>query len=258
MIDAHVHIEKGPYTLEWIEKFIAQAEKTNITELYLLEHSHRFLEFRGIYDEVCRYSTYQKQWLERRNTVYLANYFELIEKVKEHEYPIKLKFGLEVCFLPGVKEVIEKNNLRSKVDFLTGSVHWINGWGFDHKVEFWNGKNVDQVYELYFEEEEQLIRSGLFDIVAHPDSIKCFGFYPQFDVTSTYERIAKAAYENDIKMEQSCGLHNNYGCNEIGLDTQYLKTLKKWKIKLITGSDAHMPDDVGRNIDIASKIIVNN
>lgn len=39
MIDAHVHLEKGDYSVEWIEQFVAYAIKRNIDEIYFLEHS---------------------------------------------------------------------------------------------------------------------------------------------------------------------------------------------------------------------------
>ena len=33
MIDAHVHIERGPYTLDWLNQFIEAAVKNGITEI---------------------------------------------------------------------------------------------------------------------------------------------------------------------------------------------------------------------------------
>jgi len=42
MIDAHVHIERGPYSENWIDVFVERAATAGIDELYLLEHSFRF------------------------------------------------------------------------------------------------------------------------------------------------------------------------------------------------------------------------
>ncbi len=44
MIDAHVHLEKGDYSVEWIEQFIAYAVKRSIDEIFFLEHTHIFKE----------------------------------------------------------------------------------------------------------------------------------------------------------------------------------------------------------------------
>ncbi len=66
MIDCHVHIERGPYTREWINEFINQAKSREITDLYLLEHTHRFREFQECYEEVAHYSEYQNDLYKRR------------------------------------------------------------------------------------------------------------------------------------------------------------------------------------------------
>ena len=46
MIDAHVHLEKGDYSVGWIKQFVAYAVKRNIDEIYFLEHTHIFKEWR--------------------------------------------------------------------------------------------------------------------------------------------------------------------------------------------------------------------
>lgn len=49
MIDGHIHIERGDYTLEWIEKFVDQAVKMQLSEIRLLEHNYIFEEFTPMY-----------------------------------------------------------------------------------------------------------------------------------------------------------------------------------------------------------------
>ncbi|MFR3591475.1 hypothetical protein [Eisenbergiella massiliensis] len=44
MIDAHVHLEKGPYTREWLQEFIFYAQERGIRKIYFLEHTHIFRE----------------------------------------------------------------------------------------------------------------------------------------------------------------------------------------------------------------------
>ena len=63
MIDRHVHIERGPYTKEWLNKFIDTALKRGMTKLGIIEHTHRFIEFKHIYDSInvdTDYGKYQK------------------------------------------------------------------------------------------------------------------------------------------------------------------------------------------------------
>lgn len=64
MTDVHIHIERGPYTKEWIDKFVKQAVNSGMDKIYLLEHSHRFVEFAPMYVSICEYSDYQKNWYQ--------------------------------------------------------------------------------------------------------------------------------------------------------------------------------------------------
>ena len=70
MTDGHIHIEAGPYTLEWIDQFVTQALKAGLTEIRLLEHCYRFREFAPMYDSVEAYSPYASDWVHRRVGVF--------------------------------------------------------------------------------------------------------------------------------------------------------------------------------------------
>jgi len=68
-------------------------------------------------------------------------------------------------------------------------------------------------------------------------------------------KIAEVAKDKNIKFEQSCGLYNNYSHKSIGLEPKFLEILIRNGINLITASDAHRPEDVGKSIKKAQKII---
>lgn len=44
MIDGHIHIERGEYSLDWIQRFVDRAVETGLTEIRLLEHNFLFPE----------------------------------------------------------------------------------------------------------------------------------------------------------------------------------------------------------------------
>ena len=54
LIDGHIHIERGPYTPEWIDQFVKRAQETGIDEIRLLEHTFLFEEFVPMYESTCR------------------------------------------------------------------------------------------------------------------------------------------------------------------------------------------------------------
>ena len=66
MIDGHIHIERGDYTVEWIQQFVDKAVEMKLDEIWLLEHCYRFAEFLPMYDAVCAYSDYINKWFHRK------------------------------------------------------------------------------------------------------------------------------------------------------------------------------------------------
>lgn len=260
MIDAHVHIERGPYSRSWIDAFVASAQAAGIDTLYLLEHSFRFVEFRPIYRSIEEHGeagTYQRDWLSARCLFHLPDYKRLITEIRRRAYPITVKFGLEICYFPECEREIREALADFDWDFLTGAIHWIDGFGFDHEANLllWQESDVNALYRRYYVLMVQAIESGLFDIIAHPDSIKCFNFYPSEDLRPLYETVALCASQYDVKMEFSSGLFINYGHEELGLNRELLGVLKKHGVRLVTASDAHRPEDVGKGIGEAELIL---
>ncbi len=248
MIDAHIHIERGQYTKEWIQQFINQAVKMGLDEIYLLEHSHRFKEFKPMYQSVKEYSDYQKDWLQRKINLSINEYTSLIKEIRQYKFPVQVKWGLEVCYFPESEELISDLINSFDFDFITGSIHWVDGFGFDHRAELWNGIDVDKLYKRYYELMLQLIDSRLFTGLAHPDSVKCFKYFPSFDLTPIYELLAKALRNNNMYAEQSGGLALNYGYPTLGMNDKMLNIFKQRGVTMLTASDAHRPEDVGANL----------
>lgn len=107
----------------------------------------------------------------------------------------------------------------------------------------------------YYEITADLIRTGLFSGLAHPDSIKCFHHYPSYDMMETYFKIAALLNEKDMWAEQSGGLALNYGFHEIGMGSNMLKAFKRSGVKILTASDAHRPEHAGANIARLQKLV---
>lgn len=261
MRDVHVHFLHGyggGYSLDFFEGFISAAQRAAVDEIYLLEHTHQFYEFDSIYMPVRQFNRYQDEWLSARMNGSIDNYLCLVEKIKGTAYPVKVKFGLEVCYIPETADRLSGCLKKYNVDFLTGSVHWIDGWGFDHPKQkaLWETVVVDKVYERYYEIMCQLCDSGLFSGLAHPDSIKCFGYEPSYDLTETYYKLARALNRNNMYAENSGGLRLNYSQDiELGLNQKLLHIFKENNVSMMAASDAHKQDDVGANTKELQRMI---
>jgi histidinol-phosphatase (PHP family) len=260
MKDAHVHIEQGPYSKGWIDVFVERAKMAGISELYLLEHSFRFNEFKGIYDCIGKHGEagdYQRNWLESKCRLRLDQYKRLISALRDEQYPITVKFGLEICYFPEYEDAIREIVSDFAWDFLTGAIHWIDGFGFDHRenIPIWLKSDVNRLYRKYYALMVLAIESGIFDVIAHPDSIRCFNFYPSDDLGHLYKEVADCAKKQQVELEFSNGLFINYGHQELGMNRELLRVLQRVGVRLVTASDAHRPEDVGRHIREAEGII---
>ena len=66
MRDVHVHFlhgSGGGYTEDFLTGFITIAKHMGLEEIYLLEHTHQFIEFDSIYSPVKKFNSYQRAWL---------------------------------------------------------------------------------------------------------------------------------------------------------------------------------------------------
>lgn len=250
MIDGHIHIHKNPLTKETVYQYIKTAISRNIDTLQILEHTHKFKEFRQMYEPML-FLPEQKEWLENDFGYSIQEYLDLIKEIRKENLPIKVLFGLEVCYQTSEEHIIKELLKNYDFDFLVGSVHFINHIAYDSswsKKELWEKYTIDDIYKTYYEEIFNLIESDIFTQLGHPDTIKMFNYYPSFDLTNTYVEMAKLLNKHNMKVEDNVGCHYRYNHKDIGLSDELLQILKDNHCNIITASDAHNPKDVGTNI----------
>lgn len=257
MIDGHIHIEQGDYTLEWISRFVDRAAEMQLQEIRLLEHCYLFKEFVPMYSSVCNASQYVDTWFHKRaGRRTLAEYFRLMEQVRGQNYPVKVKLGLEICYFREHEQLIAELTKGGEFDFLLGSIHFVDNFAYDLKAEHWIGVDVDSVYRRYFEDSVSLARSGLFDGIGHPDAIKLYGYRPTFSLSDSYEALAEALAKSRMYADENSGVARR--CPQapsLGIDREFLHILKKHNVIIITSSDAHCPEDVGYRIAELEKCV---
>ncbi len=250
-IDGHIHLENGPLTVEYAMTFVEAAITAGMDEIQILDHTHRFIEFAPMYERLKKASSFQKEWFDKKQLQPLSDYFALIKEMKHKDLPLRVKWGLEVCFDPMYKGFLGKLLHQYPYDFLIGSIHSIDGLLYDmpfSKEILWDVRDVDEIYHRYYEIMEEMIASDLFTQIGHPDQLKLFHHEPTYDLTSTYERIAQLAKQHDIAMENNTGIHYRYHHEDMGTNVQFLTILKQAGVRIITASDAHRSEDVGRDI----------
>jgi len=261
LTDSHVHIERGEYTKEWIDRFIETGKKKGIEKLCITEHVHLFQEFKDIPSMLIKKfgenkdTLFMKEWWSKNCKQKLDLYVQFIEDLKREGYPLKL--GMEVDWLgEEPNELIQEVISKYPWDILIGSVHWIRGWGFDHpdRLFTWKKRDIYKVYENYFSLIKEAAQSKMFDVIGHLDVIKLFGIYPEKNWLCMVKKVINIISEVKVAVEvNTAGLRKPVG--EIYPKEEFLDLLKDKKVPLTLSSDAHNPEDVGCKFKEVLKIL---
>ncbi len=111
-------------------------------------------------------------------------------------------------------------------------------------LERWAASSVEDVWRTYWERFNACARSGLFDILAHPDLAKKFGHRPGGDLARFYEPAVEAVARGGAAIEiNTAGLRKPVG--EIYPAPAFLDLCRAAGVPVVISSDAHEPAHVG-------------
>ena len=177
---------------------------------------------------------------------------DVLSLQKEYKDKIKILLGYEVDYLKGY---IDKRVINSKVDYLIGSVHFLDTWGFDNPEfnEEYSKRKIDEIWYEYFRNIEEMAQTGYFDIVGHLDLIKVFNFLPKKDIRSIATPALKSIKKADMVLElNSAGLRKP--CKEVYPSESLLEVAYELDIPITFSSDAHAIGQVGFKYNEVTKL----
>ena len=247
LTDYHVHLrtdEVGKaadaFTQENADRYLAAAEEQGIAELGVSEHVYRFSEALEIWDH--------PYWRDQAVDD-LGAYCEFVRTTP-------LRLGIEADYIRGAEDRIQDLLEAHDFDYVVGSVHYLGEKGAvdDQRYDAWESfPDADTLWRTYFEWQAELVRSGLFDIVSHPDLIKIWGEdrpAPERDPRFHYEPFVEALAESETAVEVStAGLRKPVG--EIYPAQALAEMCREAGAEFALSSDAHAPDQVGFGYDEA-------
>jgi len=245
LIDYHTHLERGPYTLEYLKTFVDKGRERGVSEICFTEHGHFFHE---------SWALLNNDWPLSIPRRHLADYTNLVEQAKGMDLPIKL--GLEMDYIPETKVKIGQFLSTQPFDFVLGSVHWIDEFGFDNPdwLAEWDTRSVDELYRRYFTLLREAVQSKMFDAIAHPDVIKIFGYRPSFSLQEEYRQVADTLADNCVCLEVSTAGWRK-PVNELYPHLDLLRTCLERGVNITLASDAHEPEHVGFAFDRAASLL---
>lgn len=249
--DYHMHLERGPWTLDWLLRFVETARARGLSEIGFSEHPHRFREWRAMYPQNV------PPWVGERCTERLDSYVRLVEEARRAGLPVKI--GMEWDFIPGNEAQVERAIRAYPWDYAIGSVHWLPPeepggpwWDFDNlsRAAEWDGRDVLDAYRRYFRILVEAARTGLFDFIGHADVVKACGYRPSEDISDLYDETAAAFAAAGLCAEiNTAGWRKPVG--EAYPAPRFLQACRRAGVPVLINSDAHAPEDVGQDFDRA-------
>ncbi len=181
-------------------------------------------------------------------------YLARITKLRKNTMYIKVKTGLEVDFFPGKEEEISSFLNGMRLDYVIGSVHYLGDATVDIGPEFYEGKNINGLFEQYFDRVALAAASGLFDIIAHCDLIRIYGYLPTLDQEPLYRKLAKSFKIHDVAFEINTNGRNR-PVGDFYPDRKFLSVFREEDVPVCVNSDAHMPSRVAQYFDEAYELL---
>jgi histidinol-phosphatase (PHP family) len=183
----------------------------------------------------------------------LPLYLEWVNDARSKYPELNIRLGLECDYIADHENWITRLAEMAPWDYLIGSVHYIApGWDVDNPrwIGRFEERSVHEIWSLYWIAYERCIRSGMFDLVAHPDLPKKFGHRPEGDLRKYYEPVIQAAVDADVAIEiNTAGLRKPV--HEMYPSEEFLSLAFAAGIPLVISSDAHAPEDVGADFSMA-------
>ncbi|HSD77939.1 MAG TPA: histidinol-phosphatase [Solirubrobacteraceae bacterium] len=252
LTDLHVHLRPdGPGTpaAEYLtaanaERYRAVASERGIDELGVSEHVYRFTQALDVW----------------RHPLWVAGARDDLDAycafVREET---DLRLGIEADYVPGAEDRLGELLAARDWDYVVGSVHFLGDLAVDHpEYDVWApGSSPDRVWRRYFERLGEAARTGMFDILAHPDLVKVWGPQrprPERDPRFYYELALDGIAESGIAVEVStAGLRKPAG--ELYPAPAFLEMVLEAGSPVALSSDAHVPGDLGAGYEQALELL---
>ncbi len=255
LTDYHLHLRADDpgataatsFTPANAERYRAAARDRGIEELGVSEHVYRFTQALDLWRHPL--------WQEFAHDD-IDEYCAFVREQTD------LRLGIEADFIPGGEERIAKLLQSREFDYVVGSVHFLRDGALDmDDYSVWDsGRSVEDIWRRYFELVGESARSGLFDIISHPDLVKYWGpghpqgRRPQGDLRRYYELAVEGIAESGVAVELStAGLRKPAG--EMYPAPAFLQMCVEAEVPVALSSDAHRAEDVGADYDRALELL---
>jgi histidinol-phosphatase (PHP family) len=212
------------------EEYIESAKAAGIREIGFSEHLNLVVQ--------------NQEWCLDPERV--PEYISHIKSIAKKEKNIEIRTGLEVDYFPGREKEIFDFTDPLKLDYIIGSVHYMRDTTVDSGPGFYEDRDVDAIFNSYFELVGQAVASGLFDIIAHCDLVRIYNYKPSVNPEPLYRKLAKLMSRHDVAFEINTNGRNR-PLGDFYPDRRFLKLFREENVPVCVNSDSHLPSRVGQH-----------
>lgn len=237
IVDYHMHLrapdESLDHSIQGVERFVEVAAERGLDEIGFTEHVYYFEQTRPLWTTAshvkhCRHD--------------IEPYVEAVVEAKRQGMPVKL--GIEVDYVPGREEETAELLAPYPWDYLLGSIHFVDDAGIDGEPTLIGEVGVEEAWRRYYEALGSAAASGLFDSLAHPDLVRMHGPEIPWDWNGVAGSLDGVCLE-----VSSAGLYKPHG--KLYPNPELLARARERGAGITLASDAHVPQNVGRDLDRA-------
>ena len=246
--DFHLHTHFSRHAKGDISEYLAAAQNLGLTEVCFAEHVSREYLPQEVRDAI-PYS-----WMEFGE---LPKYLSWLEQVRERS-PLPLYKGLEADYIAGYEKTLGEYlaSAESELDFVLGSIHFLQEYNFKYFSTMTPDFPPLEVMLTYYARAKQAVESGLFDSIAHLNLGWQAVPWPE---SQEEQRQAEEAIADVIQTAANQGVGIEVNTRAFNYEAYGTKERYDFFLGLIAdcgafitlGSDAHCPEDVGRNYPTA-------
>jgi histidinol-phosphatase (PHP family) len=238
MIDYHLHGNFCGHATGELEEYVQVAIAKELKEIGFSAHLPKVVDpdpYHAMLEEA------------------LPRYVSLVDSLRRtYQGRLTIKLGIEADYFAGYEEETKRLIDAYPFDYVLGSVHFLGDWHFTSRVGLPRYETEDpaEVFPRYYELLKSMIRTGLFDVAAHADAIRRKRFQPPPSLGEEYGEVARLLKRRGMSIEVStAGLRR--GAGALYPTEELLRSCAEAGVPITLGSDAHTPQDVGRDYDAA-------
>jgi histidinol-phosphatase (PHP family) len=211
------------------DEYITRAIDTGIREIGFSEHINLVSE--------------NQNWCMNPDSV--NEYISYLKRLTRRTRSVKIKMGLEVDYARGMENKIYRYLKDLDLDYVIGSVHYLGEKSVDSGPDYFENKDIDEIFTSYFSLVNEAVESGLFDIIGHCDLVRIFRFIPSSDTEHFYRKLAGKMKIHDVAFELNTNGRNR-PLADFYPDRRFLKIFRENNVPVCVNSDAHFPMRVGQ------------